>query len=115
MATIINLEPKTLDPYSEAYQRAKLSDLVADAVARKDKDAFEWLNAESAKKDIRVRHDTAFYVARNIGKIRAEYARKFLNYKHNKQKAAEAARKRKQEKMEKERLALFEEAEKLFA
>lgn len=114
MPETFKIAPKKLDPYSEEYQKAKLDDLVNDAIARKDKKAFEWLNAESAKKDERVRKGVKTKVARNIATIRAEYARKFLGYKPNSQKAAEAARKRKQEKAEQERLALFEEAAKLF-
>ena len=108
------IEPKVLDPYSDEYQKAKLPDLVGDAIARKDKKAFEWLKTESAKKDDRVRKGVKTKVARNIAAIRAEYAKKFLGYKTNSKKAAEALRKRKQEKAEQERLALFEDAEKLF-
>ena len=114
MADDLKIEPKQLDPYSEEYQKAKLPDLVADAIARKDKKAFEWLKTESAKKDDRVRKGVRTRVARNIAAIRAEYAKKFLGYKTNSKKAAEAARKRKQEKAEQERLALFDEAAKLF-
>lgn len=114
MPETVKIEPKKLDPYSEEYQKAKLNDLVNDAVARKDKKAFDWLNTESAKKDERVRKGVKTKVQRNIAAIRAEYAKKFLGYKTNSKKAAEAARKRKQEKAEQERLALFEEAAKLF-
>ena len=114
MAENLKLEPKKLDPYSAEYQKAKLNDLVCDAIARKDKKAFDWLNAESAKKDDRVRKGVKIRVQRNIAAIRAEYAKKFLGYKTNSKRAAEAARKRKQEKAEQERLALFEEAAKLF-
>ncbi len=108
------IEPKKLDANSEEFQKAKLVDLVADAVARKDKKAYEWLKVESAKKDDRVRQGVKSKVARNIAKIRAEYATKYLGYKPNKQKAAEAARKRKQEKAEQARIALFAEAESMF-
>lgn len=114
MAENLKREPKALDPYSEEYQKAKLEDLVYDAIARKDKKAFEWLNTESAKKDERVRKGVKTKVARNIAAIRAEYAKKFLGYKTNSKRAAEAARKRKQEKAEQERLALFDEASKFF-
>lgn len=106
--------PKKLDPYSKDYQKAKLPDLIGDAVARKDMDAIKWLEAESAKKENRTRKGTTTKVNKNIGSIRAEYAKKFLGFKVNNKKAAEAARKRKAEKVEKERLSLFEEARKLF-
>lgn len=114
MAENLKLEPKKLDPYSDEYQKAKLNDLVGDAIARQDKKAFDWLNTESAKKDERVRKGVKTKVQRNIAAIRAEYAKKFLGYKTNSKKAAEAARKRKQEKAEQERVALFAEAAKLF-
>ena len=114
MAENTKLEPKKLDPYSEEYQKAKLADLVADAIARKDKDALVWLKAESNKKEDRIRKGVKTKVAKNIAAIRAGYARKFLGYKSNNKKAAEAARKRKQLKAEQERNALFEEAEKFF-
>lgn len=114
MAENYKIEPKELNPYSDEYQKAKLNDLVNDAIARKDKKAFDWLNTESAKKDERVRKGVKTKVARNIAAIRAEYAKKFLGYKPNSKKAAEEARKRKQEKAEQERLSLFEEASKFF-
>lgn len=114
MPNNFKIEPKKLDPYSEEYQKAKLDDLVNDAIARKDKKAFDWLNAESAKKENRTRNGVTTKVAKNIASIRAMYAKNFLGYKTNSKKAAEAARKRKQEKAEQERIALFEEASKLF-
>lgn len=114
MAESKKLIPQELDPNNPTYQTAKLPELIGDAVARKDKKAYEWLKTESAKKDERLRKGVKTKVARNIAKIRAEYATRFLGYKPNKQKAAEAARKRKQEKAEQERLDLFAQADKLF-
>ena len=114
MAENLKIVPKQLDPYSDKYQKAKLTDLVADAVARKDKDALDWLNEESAKKENRTRKGVTSKVSKNIAAIRAAYAKKFLNYKPNSKRAAETARKRKQEKAEQERQALFAEAAKLF-
>ena len=108
------IEPKKLDPYSDEYQKAKLDDLVNDALARKDKKAFDWLNVESAKKESRTRNNVTTKVSKNIASIRAEYAKKFLGYKTNSKKAAEAARKRKQEKAEQERTSFFEEAARYF-
>ena len=114
MADNATIERKVLDPYSDEYQKAKLPDLVGDAIARKDKKAFEWLKVESAKKEKRTRNGITSKVSKNIASIRAGYAKNFLGYKTNSKKAAEAARKRKQEKAEQERIALFEEAEKMF-
>lgn len=114
MPTNFKIEPKKLDPYSDEYQKAKLDDLVNDAIARKDKKAFDWLNTESAKKENRTRNGITTKVSKNIASIRAEYAKKFLGYKTNSKKAAEAARKRKQEKAEQERVSFFDEASRFF-
>lgn len=103
-----------LDPYSEEYKKATLQDLVGDALARKDKDALEWLQTESAKKDQRIhKHQDQvkkIAVSHSIARIRADYARKFLHYKPNRDESAERARKRKQEKAERDRLQLFADA-----
>lgn len=101
---------KKLDPYAEEYKKVKLKDLIDDAVARKDKEALEWLKSESGKKDKRTRNGVNVMVNRNIAKIRADYAKKFLEYKPKSPKSAEEARKRKQEKAEKERLEMFDKA-----
>lgn len=103
-------EIKKLDPYSDAYKKAKLEDLVSDAVARKDKKALEWLQIESAKKENRTRNGSTFKVNKNITTIRAEYAKKYLNYKPKSKQSAETLRKRKQEKEEKKRQDLFAQA-----
>ena len=101
---------KKLDPYAEEYKKATLEDLVMDAVARKDKKALEWLDTESAKKEERNRKKGTITVKRSISKIRAEYAKQFLNYKPNAPKSSEQARKRKQEKAEQARIDLFKKA-----
>ena len=103
-------ENKKLDPYSEDYKNAKLEGLVADAVARKDKKALEWLKTESGRKVDRTRNGVNIKVNKNIAAIRADYAKKFLGYKTKSKMSAEALRKRKQEKKEQERIALFDEA-----
>ena len=103
-------EVKRLDPYADDFKNMKLPDLIADAVARKDKKALEWLKIESGKKDDRTRNGVNVKVNRNIAKIRADYARKFLDYKPKSAKSAEQARKRKQEKAEQARLDMFEKA-----
>ena len=101
---------KKLDPYAEEYKKSKLEDLIGDAVSRKDKKALEWLKSESGKKDDRTRNGVNVKVNRNIAKIRADYAKKFLDYKPKSAKSAEEARKRKQDRAEKERLEMFEKA-----
>ena len=103
-------ELKKLDPYSEEYKKATLKDLALDAVARKDEKALSWLKVESGKKDKRTRNGVNIEVSKNITAIRADYAKKFLGYKPKSKQSAEALRKRKQEKAEQARLALFDEA-----
>ena len=103
-------ERKMLDANSEEYKKATLEDLIGDAVARKNREALEWLKSESGKMDNRTRKGINIKVKRNTAKIRADYAKKYLGYKPNKDKAAEQARKRKQEKAEQERLEMFEKA-----
>ncbi len=99
-----------LDPYAEEYKKATLDDLIGDAVSRKDKKALEWLKTESGKKDDRTRNGKNIKVNRNIAKIRADYAKKYLGYKPKTSEASEKARKQKQEKAEQERLKKFEDA-----
>lgn len=103
-------ELKKLDPYAEEYKKATLQDLINDSLARKDEKALNWLDAESAKKDERTRNGVTVKVARNIAKIRADYARKYLGYKPKSAKSAEEARKRKQQKAEENRQRMFAEA-----
>ena len=103
-------EYKQLDPYSDEYKKATLEMLVGDAVARKNKKALEWLKTESGKKDDRTRNGVNIKVNRNIAKIRADYAKKYLGYKPKSTQSAEQARKRKQEKAEQARQDLFAQA-----
>lgn len=103
-------EYKQLNPYDELYKKSTLEDLVGDAIARKDKKALEWLKIESGKKDNRTRNGVNMKVSRNIAIIRADYAKKFLDYKPKSTKSAEQARKRKQEQAEQARLDMFEKA-----
>ncbi len=114
MPDTFTIDPKKLDPYSPEYQKAKIDDLVNDAIARKDKKAFEWLKIESSKKENRTRNNITTKVSKNIASIRAEYAKKFLGFKTSSKKASEMARKKKQERAEQERKTFFEEASKLF-
>ena len=113
MAEEEKLVPKQLDPKSDEFKQATLKMLVADAVARKNPKALEFLKTESAKKEKRTRKGVTTKVSKNIASIRAEYAKNYMGYKPDTKKASEAARKRKQEKAEQERLALFEEASKM--
>lgn len=103
-------EFKPLDPYSEEYKKATLEMLVNDAVSRKNIEALKWLQTESAKKSERTRNGVKIEVSQNINAIRANYAKKFLGYKPMTKQSAEVLRKRKQEKAEQARKALFDRA-----
>lgn len=105
---------KVLDPGSKDYKDATLEMLIADAVARKDREALEWLKTESGTMVERTRKDgTVVKAKKNIATIRKHYAEDILKYQPDNEKnkaAADASRKRKQEEAEKERLELFEKA-----
>lgn len=95
----------------EEIRKLTLKDLIADAVERKDKDALKWLQEESAKKVERKREDgTVYEVDKSIVSIRAEYIKKFLDYKPVSTLSKEMAKARKREKREKEREAMFADA-----
>ena len=95
----------------EEIRKLTLKDLIADAVERNDKDALKWLQEESSKKVERKREDgTAYEVDKSIVSIRAEYIKKFLDYKPASTLSKELAKARKREKREKERSDLFAEA-----
>lgn len=92
----------------EAIRKLTLTDLIDDAVERNDKDALEWLKVESGKKVERRKEDgTVYEVDKSIVSIRAEYIKKFLDYKPASTLSKEAAKARKREKREKERADLF--------
>ena len=95
----------------EEIRKLTLKDLIADAVERKDKDALKWLQEESAKKVERKREDgTVYEVDKSIVSIRAEYIKKFLDYKPASTLSKEMAKARKREKREKEREDMFRTA-----
>lgn len=57
-----------------------IDDLIADAVARKDRTALLWIQEESARKDIRMKDDQEIEVAHSITTLKFDYAKKFLGY-----------------------------------
>ena len=57
-----------------------IDDLIADAVARKDKEALLWIQQESSKKDIRRKDDQEIEIAHSITTLKFDYAKKFLGY-----------------------------------
>lgn len=95
----------------EAIRKLTLIDLINDAVERNDKEALKWLETESGKKVERRKEDgTTYEVDKSIVSIRAEYIKKFLDYKPASTLSKEAAKARKREKREKERADLFAQA-----
>jgi len=80
-----------------------IDDLIADAVARKDKKALLWIQQESARKDIRKRDDQEIEVAHSITTLKFDYAKKFLGYTpKDKVKNYAELRRRAQEKKRRE-------------
>ena len=57
-----------------------IDNLIADAVARKDKEALLWIQQESSKKDIRKKDDQEIEVAHSITTLKFDYAKRFLGY-----------------------------------
>ena len=92
----------------ESCRKLTLNDLVKDAVERKDKEALVWLQEQSTTMVNRTKEDgTTYQVNKSIVAIRAEYFKKFLNYKPKGKHSAEQARQRKREKKAKEVADMF--------
>lgn len=80
-----------------------IDDLIADAVARKDKKALLWIQQESARKDTRKKDDQEIEVAHSITTLKFDYAKKFLGYTpKDKVKNYAELRRRAQEKKKRE-------------
>lgn len=80
-----------------------VDDLIADAIARKDKSAILWLQKETKRKDVRKKDDQEIEVAHSVTSLKFDYAKKFLDYvPQDKSKNYAEARRRAQEKKRKE-------------
>lgn len=80
-----------------------LDDLIADAIARKDKSAIQWLQKETARKDIRKRDGKEVEVSHSIISLKFDYAKKFLGYEpKDKVRNYADVRRRNQEKKQRE-------------
>lgn len=68
---------------TEVLRKLKLQDLVNDAVERNDKNALRWLEDESSKQVPRKKKDSdeTYEVTQPIITIRAEYLKKYYDYK----------------------------------
>ena len=88
---------------TKEIMKMSIDDLIADAVARKDKKALLWIQQESARKDIRKRDDQEIEVAHSITTLKFDYAKKFLGYTpKDKVKNYAELRRRAQEKKRRE-------------
>lgn len=95
----------------DEFKKLKLADLINDAVARKNKEALEWLKVEANSMKTRKREDgTEYEVRKSIVEIRANYVKKFLNYKTKGAAAKERAKQAKAEKQQREIDNMFEDA-----
>lgn len=102
MATI---EPKLIDMTSAEVNKLTLDDLIKDALARKDKDALEWLKKEANEMKTRKKEDgTTYEVRKSIVEIRPAYLKKFLKYQSKseaaKQRAKDAKKAKAQQKID---------------
>lgn len=80
-----------------------VDDLIADAVARKDKSAIHWIQKEMNRKDIRKKDDKEIEVAHSLTTLKFDYAKKFLGYTPtDKVKNYAEQRRRAQEKKKRE-------------
>lgn len=80
-----------------------IDDLIADAVARKDKAALLWIQKESNRKDTRTKDGEEIEVAHSITTLKFDYAKKFLGYTpKDKVKNYAELRRRAQEKKKRE-------------
>lgn len=87
-------------------QKLKLTDLIADATARNDKDALEWLRTEAMKKvQCKGKDDSITEKYQPVNMFRIEYLTKFCGYKKN-----EAAKLTAEQKRERMLNSMFEEA-----
>ena len=76
-----------------------IDDLIADAVARKDKEALLWLQQEANRKDVRKKDGKNVEVAHSVISLKFDYAKKFLGYSpKDKVKDYAELRRRSQEK-----------------
>lgn len=79
-------------------QKLKLSDLIADAADRNDREALEWLRSEAKKKVERKGKDgTTTEMYQPVNMFRVEYLTKFCGYK--KRNAIKLTAEQKREKM----------------
>lgn len=82
-----------IDIATAEITKLTLDDLIADAVARKDRAALEWLKEEANKMKKRTKEDgTTYEVRKSIVEIRPAYLKDFLGYQSKSEAAKEKAK-----------------------
>ena len=91
-----------IDVNTAELNKLKIDHLIADAVARNDVSALEWLQAESNSMKTRTREDgTTYEVRKSIVEIRPAYLKKFLGYTSKSEASKARAKAQKKEKAQK--------------
>lgn len=96
----------TIDINNVNIQKLKLEDLIADAIARNDKEALGWLHDQAMKKvECKGKDDSVKEKYQPVNMFRVEYLTKFCGYQ--KKKAEKLTAEQKRERMLK---GMFDEA-----
>lgn len=91
-----------IDIKTAELNKLTLDDLIKDAVARKDKEALEWLKVEANSMKTRTKEDkTTYEVRKSIVEIRPAYLKKFLGYQSKSEAAKQRAKDAKKAKAQK--------------
>ena len=100
-----------IDIKTAELNKLKLEHLIADAVARQDVKALEWLKAEANSMKTRTKEDgTKYEVRKSIVEIRPAYLKEFLGYKSKSEAAKERAKAQKKAKAQQKINDAFEAA-----
>jgi len=100
-----------IDITTAELNKLTLDDLIADAVARKDRKALEWLQREANKMKTRTKDDgTTYEVRKSIVEIRPAYLKEFLKYQSKSEAAKEKAKAQKKAKAQQKINDAFEAA-----
>lgn len=90
-----------------------LDDLIADAVARKDKEGLEYLHTESTKQVKRTLRGVEMMIDQPLNIYRNNYLKKYCGYKTKAERAKEADKEAKKAKARQEREDKFANAFKM--
>ncbi len=91
-----------IDIATAELNKLTLDDLIADAVARKDRAALKWLQEQANEMKTRKKEDGSTYeVRKSIVEIRPAYLKDFLKYQSKSEAAKEKAKEAKKAKAQK--------------